>query len=356
MNFTTPCTVIDLFCGIGGLTHGLVLSGLQVVAGIDIDSSCRYAYEENNKPALFIEDDVSNFKSSEISALYPKDSIRILVGCAPCQPFSRYAKRYQKKGYSCNKWQLLYSFSEKIKDIRPEIISMENVPELSKSNVFVDFLNVLRELNYHIFWDIIYCPHYGVPQNRRRLVLIASMLGDISFVPQKYTQETFLTVYDAIGKLPEITAGEFLETDVLHCAASLSSINFERIKQSRPGGTWRDWSANLQLLCHKKESGYTYPSVYGRMVWNEPSPTITTQFYGYGNGRFGHPEQNRAISIREGAMLQSFPSTYAFLAPGSKLNKKQLGIHIGNAVPVNLGRAIGESIQNHILEVFENEE
>jgi DNA (cytosine-5)-methyltransferase 1 len=354
MNATASSAVIDLFCGIGGLTHGLLLSGLQVIAGIDIDSSCRYAYEKNNK-TVFIEADVAKLESAEITSLYPKDSIKILVGCAPCQPFSRYAKRYQKKGYTCNKWQLLYSFSEKIKDIRPEIISMENVPELSKSDVFTDFVNSLRELNYHIFWDIIYCPCYGVPQKRRRLVLLASTLGAISFVPPKYTPETYLTVRDAIGKLAEIAAGKSLETDTLHWSASLSKTNIKRIEQSRPGGTWREWEDALHLSCHKKESGRTYPSVYGRMMWDEPSPTITTQFYGYGNGRFGHPEQNRAISIREGAMLQSFPSDYEFFPPDNlKPSRKKLGIHIGNAVPVNLGRAIGESIQQHISEVFEN--
>jgi DNA (cytosine-5)-methyltransferase 1 len=346
--------VVDIFCGIGGLTHGLLLSGLRVIAGVDIDPSCRYAYEKNNK-TRFIEADIVNLQSDEIAKLYPEYSIKILVGCAPCQPFSRYAKRYQKKGYACNKWQLLYSFTEKIQDIKPEIISMENVPELSKSEVFTDFVNSLRELNYHIFWDIIYCPCYGVPQKRRRLVLLASTLGAISFIPRKYTPETYLTVHDAIGELPKIEAGNFLETDVLHWAASLSKINIERIEQSRPGGTWREWDDALHLSCHKKESGRTYPSVYGRMAWNEPSPTITTQFYGYGNGRFGHPEQNRAISIREGAMLQSFPPDYIFFSPDdSKPSKKELGIHIGNAVPVNLGRAIGESIQQHISEVLKN--
>ena len=123
------------------------------------------------------------------------------------------------------------------------------------------------------------------------------------------------------------------------------------IQNSIPGGTWRDWSLDLQLSCHKKKSGVTYPSVYGRMEWDVPSPTITTQFYGYGNGRFGHPEQDRALSIREGAMLQSFPAQYAFVPPNEKVNKRVLGIHIGNAVPVALGRAIGISIQNHIEEV-----
>ena len=136
----------------------------------------------------------------------------------------------------------------------------------------------------------------------------------------------------------------------MHRSSKLSKTNRERIGQSIPGGTWRDWDEKLKVSCHNKKSGLTYPSVYGRMKWDEPSPTITTQFYGYGNGRFGHPEQNRAISLREGAILQSFPNDYIFIDERHPAKKRELGIHIGNAVPVELGRAIGISIQRHLQE------
>ena len=139
----------------------------------------------------------------------------------------------------------------------------------------------------------------------------------------------------------------------MHRSSSLSQINLRRIQQSVPGGTWRDWDDDLKLKCHKKDSGTTFPSVYGRMEWDKPSPTITTQFYGYGNGRFGHPEQNRAISLREGAILQSFPDDYIFVDEEHPAKKRELGTHIGNAVPVELGRAIGVSIQRHIEGVGE---
>ncbi len=344
-----PTAVVDLFCGIGGLTHGLELSGLQVMAGIDIDPSCRYAYETNNN-AAFIEADIERLLSDEIKRFYPEGAIKVLVGCTPCQPFSKYTQRYRKNGQRGNKWSLLYSFAEKINDINPEIVSMENVPELSMQSVFGDFQEVLVEMGYHIWWDIVYCPDYGVPQRRRRLVLLASLLGDIALIAPQYSPETYLNVRDSIGSLPPINAGQASKYDLLHCSAQLSEINLERIKQSRPGGTWRDWDESLKLSCHKKESGSTYPSVYGRMSWDKPAPTITTQFYGYGNGRFGHPEQNRALSIREGAILQSFPKDYAFVPPGAPIVKRELGIHIGNAVPVNLGKAIGISIQRHIGE------
>ncbi len=159
----------------------------------------------------------------------------------------------------------------------------------------------------------------------------------------------------AIAHLPPIQAGETNKKDPLHQSCSLSPKNIERIKHSKPGGTWRDWNSKLTVSCHKKESGKTYPSVYGRMEWDKPSPTITTQFYGYGNGRFGHPEQDRAISFREGAILQSFPEDYVFADFNHSINKREIGIHIGNAVPVELGRAIGLSIINHLKEYKDDE-
>ena len=121
------------------------------------------------------------------------------------------------------------------------------------------------------------------------------------------------------------------------------------MRQSKPGGTWRDWDKELLLECHKKDTGKSYGSVYGRMKWNEPSPTITTQFYNYGTGRFGHPEQNRALSIREGSLLQTFPSNYKFYDPKEERPPiKELGAHIGNAVPVDLAYIIGKSIIKHL--------
>lgn len=345
-----PSAAVDLFCGIGGLTHGLQLSGIPVFAGFDIDASCRYAYEANNN-SIFLEADVENLSANDVIAFYPENTTRILVGCAPCQPFSKYTQRYRKDGHSGNKWRLLDSFARLVHEIHPEIVSMENVPELATQSVFHDFIQTLENENYHVAWQIVYCPDYGVSQGRKRLVLLASLLGEIQLIPPLREPENYPTVRDVIGNLPPILAGQADENDPLHCASHLSATNLVRIANSVPGGTWRDWDDNLQLECHKKKSGSTYPSVYGRMAWDEPSPTITTQFYGYGNGRFGHPEQNRALSIREGAMLQSFPPNYRFVAPGERISKRELGIHIGNAVPVNLGYAIGLSIQNHAREV-----
>lgn len=347
-----PNAVVDLFCGVGGLTHGLQLAGLNVVAGIDFEESCRYAYEQNNN-AQFIQRDITTIDPAEIDVLFPENNTRILVGCAPCQPFSKYTSRYRKDGYQDNKWRLLYYFGNIVEQINPEIIAMENVPELRSTDVFSDFVNKLNELNYHVWYSVVFCPDYGVPQNRKRLVLLASNIGNISLIPPTHLPEEYVTVRDVIGQLPALHAGQTDVNDPLHTSTRLNAKNLCRIRASVPGGTWRDWPTELQLKCHKKNSGTSYPSVYGRMEWDKPSPTITTQFYGYGNGRFGHPEQNRAISLREGAILQSFPANYDFLENGICGNKRKLGVQIGNAVPVALGRALGISILNHLEE--ENE-
>lgn len=344
-----PNTAIDLFCGIGGLTKGLSLAGINVVAGYDIDDTCKFAYESNNE-AQFINKDVETITAEEVNAMFQDDDVRVIVGCAPCQPFSRYSLRYRKDGRTDDKWRLLYSFSRLVRECEPNIVSMENVPSLVNESVFRDFVQQLQELHYHVSWSIVYCPDYGVPQKRRRLVLLASRYGDIQLIPPFYQKKNYRTVRMAIGDLPRIADGEVCESDLLHRASKLSEINRRRIRQSVPGGTWRDWDEDLKLECHSKKSGASYPSVYGRMNWDEPSPTITTQFYGYGNGRFGHPEQDRALSLREGAILQSFPNDYIFCDTEHPVQKRELGTHIGNAVPVELGRAIGISIQLHLDE------
>ncbi|MBS0977425.1 DNA (cytosine-5-)-methyltransferase [Levilactobacillus brevis] len=336
---------VDLFCGVGGLTHGLEQAGINVVAGIDIVGSSRFAYESNNN-SRFIEADLKEVSSEEIDSLFPKDTdIKVLAGCAPCQPFSSYSYRYKGSDASINKMDLLDYFGKFIVDIKPDIVSMENVPQLSKEPIFEKFIQTLKDHGYSVFWKLVYAPSYGVPQNRKRLVLLASLLTDIQLVDAPFNKDNYPDVFSAIGQLPEIKAGEADPNDALHHSARLSGKNLERIKQSKPGGTWKDWDPNLLLACHKKATGNTYRSVYGRMEWHKPSPTITTQFYGYGNGRFGHPVQNRAISLREGALLQTFPLNYKFFdSDKNNLSTRAIATQIGNAVPVKLAYYIGNSI------------
>jgi len=336
-------SVVDLFCGIGGLTHGFVKEGFNVVAGIDVDPSCAYAYEHNNG-ATFLLRDIGAATAEEVARLYPKDDYRILVGCAPCQPFSRYTNRSDED----DKWRLVASFAELVKQVRPDVVSMENVPELAKHRVFTDVVQVLRDGDYRVSWSIVDSVSYGVPQTRRRLVLLASLLGDISIMPRTHPPCRHRTVRQAIGSLPPIGAGRSSARDPVHRASSLSPTNLERIKATPPGGGWRDWPEDLVLDCHKAETGKSYPSVYGRVAWDSPGPTITTQCNGLGNGRFGHPDQDRALSIREAALLQTFPRYYRLFPPGSELVIKTAARHIGNAVPVRLGRVIARSIRRHL--------
>lgn len=337
--------VVDLFCGAGGLTHGLHLAGLDVVAGIDLEGDCRVAYESNND-SLFIEKDISLVTKEEIDNLFEGASVRVLAGCAPCQPFSKYTQGKDKK--NDKKWPLLYEFERLIRATNPEIVTMENVPDVTKHSVYDDFYNSLSSMGYHIWADRIECVDFGVPQNRVRHVLLASKFAPISLVKPK--SDIMLTVKDCIGGLTALEAGQTDPKDPLHKASKLSEINLKRILHSKPGGTWRDWPPELIASCHAKESGQGYGSVYGRMSWDKPSPTITTLCYGFGNGRFGHPEQHRAISLREAALLQTFPITYSFAQPGESIKMKNVGRMIGNAVPVNLGKAIGLSIVQHLSE------
>ncbi len=336
--------VIDLFCGAGGLAFGLKAAGLRVAAGVDLDPHCKYPIEKNTG-AKFKLRDIADLTSKDLSKWFGKAEIRVLAGCAPCQPFSTYS---QSRKSEDERWSLLQHFQRLVEEVKPEIVTMENVVGLATQKVWADFTETLRRLSYEVSWKPVNCQDYGVPQSRQRLVLLASRLGPIELIKPDGTEP--LTVKDAIGQLPAIAAGEVCESDPLHTSATLLPINVTRIRASRPGGTWRDWPENLRAKCHTKKSGKTYPSVYGRMEWSKPAPTMTTQCYGFGNGRFGHPEQDRAISLREAALLQSFPLSYNFVAPMERITFNSIGTLIGNAVPPKLAEAIGRSINYHLAE------
>jgi len=339
----TPRIVgVDLFCGVGGLTHGLVRGGVHVAAGIDIDSSCRYPFEANNS-AVFLARDIAKLKPEEIVHYYAGADLTLLAGCAPCQPFSTYSRSGRNSEYE-SQWPLVLAFGRLAKRIKPDLITMENVPQLADHPVFEQFLQSLS--GYQKWWSIIECASIGVPQTRKRLVLLASRLGREALELTQIDSPS-RSVRETIAGLAQLKAGQSHPSDPLHMAPSLSPLNLRRIKASRPGGTWRNWPPELQAACHRKTTGATYPSVYGRMEWDRPAPTITTQCFGYGNGRFGHPEQDRAISLREAAMLQTFPEMYAFAPPGASIKFNKMGRLIGNAVPVRLGEVIAQSLIGH---------
>jgi DNA (cytosine-5)-methyltransferase 1 len=343
--------VVDLFCGVGGLSHGLKLEGFKVVAGVDNDKGCKFAFEENND-ASFIGKDISRFTVKELKQLFKGARTRVLVGCAPCQPFSALNKKRLQKKDALKHWYPLFRFMRLIRAVKPEIVSMENVPDLSNEKrypVFAEFLQTLDECGYSVSYKIVDSSKYGVPQRRKRLVLLASRLGAISLIPETHDEDDLVTVRDAISALPRIKDGIHNRRDPLHRSSELSPLNKKRIAATpRNGGSAKSWDKSLLLECYKKDTGRSYMcSVYGRMRWDEPSPTITTQCTSLGTGRFGHPSQNRAISLREAALLQSFPAEYRFIE-GNTITMKHLSRQIGNAVPVLLGRAIGASLKKHI--------
>ncbi len=335
---------VDIFCGAGGLTHGLQKAGVNVQLGVDIDPACEYPFIENNN-SEFLKKSVDDLKKTDIQPYLKGSNYTLLAGCAPCQTFSSY---YKKANASDERWLLLLQFSRLVQEVSPDIVTMENVPGLRYEDVFLQFVRDLKENDYHVWFDVIDSSKYGLPQNRKRLVLLASKLDSIKLLLPSDLNVKTKTVKDVIGNLPKLSAGEIDSKDPLHCCSALSSLNLKRIRASKPNGTWRDWDEDLVADCHKKESGKSYPSVYARMSWDKPAPTMTTQFYGFGNGRFGHPEQDRAISLREGAIFQGFPKKYKFVPPEKKMNKREIGKLIGNAVPVKLGEVIGRTIIRHV--------
>lgn len=336
---------VDLFCGAGGLTCGLRQAGIDVKAGIDNEECCRYAFSHNNH-ATFICQSVTNVTGKDLAKFSKGADYTLLAGCAPCQPFSNYNRAPYRDE---TKWNLLLEFARLVEEYKPDLVTMENVPQLAGKNVFQEFILRLKVAGYsEPSWQVVRCEDYGLPQQRHRLVLLASRIGSIRILSPSEFGAQRRTVRDAIGELPPIEAGIACEQDSLHRSCSLTPINIKRIRASRPGGTWQEWPVDLRLSCHQKESGSSYKNVYGRMIWDAPSPTVTTQFVGFGNGRFGHPSQDRAISLREGALLQNFPKNYEFVEPGKKIEFSPVARMIGNAVPVVIGKLIGKSIFRHL--------
>ena len=315
-----------------------------MLAGLDIDPACEYPYEKNNG-ARFIRGDIKDIESPELGALYSKGAVRLLAGCAPCQPFS--SMRRGADTSADQKWGLLEHFSRLVEDIRPELVTMENVPRVVNHDPFIEFRDKLIQLGYHVDFKVVQCADFGLPQFRRRCVLMASRLGAIT-VPSGNGRTK--SAKAALRGLPPLKHGETSETDPMHRARTLSPVNAARARAAKSGGTWADWPEELKLECHKRDTGSSFKSVYGRMHADRPSPTITTQFFNIGTGRFIHPDEDRGISLREAAILQSFPKKYRFAKKASEISFAVTGRLIGNAVPPLLGQMIGKAFLSHVKE------
>jgi DNA (cytosine-5)-methyltransferase 1 len=335
---------VDLFCGAGGLSYGLQQAGVAVAAGIDIDPACEYPFECNVE-SPFLKMDVRDVTADHLERLWRHNSVRLLAGCAPCQPFSMYRRGQDTS--SEEQWSLLAEFGRLVRETEPELVTMENVPRIGSARIFQDFVGLLDERGYHVDYRSCNGVDYGLAQRRRRVVLLASRLGPIEITPRRRAGSSPRTVRDEIASLPPLRSGETDLDDPLHRTRRLSEINLRRMKASTPGGTWEQWPEELRAPCHRKASGATFRNVYARMEWDKPAPTITTLAFNFGTGRFGHPEQDRVISLREAAMLQGFPATYRFVAPQRPVHMTRIGRLIGNAVPPPLGRAVGETLVKH---------
>ena len=348
--------IIDLFCGVGWLTHWFVKEWFDVVVWIDFEKSCEYGYVSNNKWAEYLCMDINNVESDLLNSYYGDNcDIKVLVGCAPCQPFS--LMNTNKSQYFNNedveKKSPIRKFADLISELKPEIVSMENVAwlmDIDKYPSFAYFLKVLKDNGYwDAFYKVVDCTKYWIPQTRKRLVLLASRLWPIELIEETHIEP--ITVMETIWKLPAINDWEICNTDPLHRSRKLSKLNKNRIS-SMPKNGWNLLDIDPSLIpdCHKKKSGKSYlPNVYARMRWDRPAPTMTTWCTWFGNGRFWHPEQNRAISLREAAMIQTFPKDYQFFEKNqSTISIQKISKHIGNAVPVKLGEVIAKSIKKHL--------
>lgn len=344
---------VDFFCGAGGMSLGLQDAGIQVLAGVDNAADCRNTYEANIKGARFIKHDVSTLTCPSLAQrlrIQSDDPTLVFAGCSPCQFWSKIRTDKTKSAQTAF---LLKQFQKFIRYFRPGFVVVENVPGLftrKEESILPNFLQFLARFGYSLDDGIINANHYGVPQNRMRYLLIATRLSRaVSLPPAK--PDPSLTVSAFIGVangFRQIAAGHRDQTEFNHSACALSSENLRRIQVTPTSGgdrtAWRD-DETLQIDAYRGRDDI-FRDVYGRMYWDRPAPTITTRFNSFSNGRFGHPDEDRAISIREGATLQTFPKTYAF--QGSNLNT--LARHIGNAVPPELARRIGQ----HLITIASN--
>lgn len=333
---------IDFFCGAGGLTCGLLKAGIQVLAGVDICEEYRETYQKNNH-IPFISRNILQIMQNDVLTIIPDifDADDVLfAGCAPCQPFSQQRNSAQEH----KDRNLLSAFGALIEQYLPPYIIVENVPGIQKKgyDVFEHFLHLLDTNGYFHQHTILNAKNYGVPQNRRRMVIIASRLIEATLPPATHGSGAtpYSTVIDTIGHYPPIAAGESCPIISNHKAARLSDLNMQRIQATRhDGGSRTEWPPELVLSCHKKStSGHT--DVYGRMKLHSVAPTLTSKCFSLSNGRFGHPIQDRAISFREAAALQTFADDYVFYGNSDTVMGKQ----IGNAVPVSMAQAIGEAL------------
>lgn len=338
--------VFDFFSGCGGTSCGFQQAGLDIVFGLDFDKDAAQTYRTNFPKATFMEGDIRVLQTDALKPWINDRTEPILFcGCAPCQPFSKQNRQRVKIDPRKN---LLSEFGRFVEHWLPDYVFVENVPGMQRvkgdSGPFAKFKTLLKKLGYRFDVKVLPALWFGVPQTRERLVLLASCTTEIALPVATHgpRKKPYATVKEWIGDLKPLSAGQTDSVDPSHRAAELSPLNLARIASTPEGGGRENWPENLVLDCHKEHSGHT--DVYGRLAWNKPAAGLTTRCISYSNGRFGHPEQDRAISVREAACLQTFPENFVFLG---SLNSKAR--QIGNAVPPLMARRVGDALINHRL-------
>lgn len=344
--------VFDFFSGCGGTSKGFELAGMRPIFALDFDEDSSKTFMDNFPEVQFSVSDIKKFDPDIVGDLINRENLTLFCGCAPCQPFTR--QNTQKPDSIADpRRSLLASFGDLVEAHRPDYVFVENVPGMQKvmgSSTLNRFSSKLKRLGYDAEIGIVESQNYGVPQRRRRLVLLATRHGKISFPHASHGlgfENPYSTVRNWISGYPPIAAGETHPDIPNHQAANLSALNLKRIMATPPEGSRSDWPDELHLECHK--DGYSgHSDVYGRMRWDGPATGLTTRCISLSNGRFGHPVQHRAISIREAASLQTFPEDFKF--SGSLASQAK---QIGNAVPVLLAKAFGTQIIKHAGQLAE---
>lgn len=337
---------VDLFSGCGGLTLGLKQAGFNVIGAVDCEPLAVETYKVNHEEVVTWEADIraiSTFEFKKILALN-KGELDLLAGCPPCQGFSSLRTLNGSKKIEDPRNDLVFDYLRFVRDLKPKAIMMENVPGLSMNELFDEFCLELEKLGYICNYDILNAANFGVPQRRKRLVLLGGLSGPVKFAaedPKKYT------VNDAISFLPP--PGN--SGDPIHDLPENRSPRILNMIKKIPknGGSRRDLSYDEQLPCHKKCSGFK--DIYGRMSWDDVAPTITSGCVNPSKGRFLHPEQDRTITLREAALLQTFPVGYFFSLRRGKFAAASL---IGNALPPEFVRRHACEVRKYILNAMKS--
>lgn len=328
-------TAIDLFCGCGGLTLGLKQAGFRVVAAVELDPLAVETYSANHPDVRVWRRDIRRVPAAELMRTLNlrRGELDLLAGCPPCQGFSSMTTLNGKKRMHHPLNNLLFDFIRFVRQMLPKAVMLENVPGLARSSQFRELRRVLKALGYRCEYGVLDAAKYGVPQRRRRFILVGSRLAPVQFAPQARVQRT---VRQALSKL-----GSRARNDPLHTLGEKRSPHVMELIRSIPknGGSRLDLGLARQLPCHRKCDGFK--DVYGRMAWDDCAPTITGGCVNPSKGRFLHPTENRAITLREAALLQTFPPTYFFSLRRGKFPAAQM---IGNALPP-------EFVRRHALQI-----